>query len=73
MACNCPVCKEKLPVAPELVEHLFSGDSSHEKWVESYCGKKKIDYGRLILERLNGDPNANKTLTVSLKKDYCQG
>jgi hypothetical protein len=72
MACKCPICKSGFSGAPELLEHLIEGsDSSHEKWVESYCNAKKIDYARLILERLNGNPNANISLAASLKKDYC--
>jgi hypothetical protein len=72
MTCKCPTCKKGFLEATELLEHFFSGsDSSHEKWLESYCNSKKIDYARLILERLNGDPNANKMLAASLIRDFC--
>jgi hypothetical protein len=73
MACKCPVCNKEYSTAPELLEHVIDGtDNSHEKWLESYCNKRKIDYARLILERLNGNPNANKLLSATLNKDYCK-
>jgi hypothetical protein len=73
MACKCPVCKKEYSAVTELLEHIVDGgDSSHEKWLESYCTRSNIDYARLILERINGNQNANKQLSSSLNKDFCK-
>ena len=72
MACKCPVCREANSTVGKLLEHIINNtDTSHEKWLESYCEKNKIDFGRLILERLNGNKDANKPLAVPLKRDFC--
>jgi hypothetical protein len=73
MTCRCQSCKKGFSTGSELLEHIISGpDSAHEKWMESYCDSKKIDYARLILERLNGNEAANKPVIAALKKDFCE-
>ena len=72
MACKCPVCKKSNSTVGALVEHVVnSQDNSHQEWLETYCGKNKIDFGRMILLQLNGDKNANKPLNAPLKRDFC--
>ncbi len=72
MACNCPVCKKSMSEIGALVEHVTgSQDNSHQEWLQSYCQKKKIDFGRMILKQINGDKNANKPLAAPMKKDFC--
>ena len=73
MAFKCPVCKKTTSTVGTLIEHIANNqDASHEKWLEVYCQKNNIDFGRMILERLNGNKDANRPLTVPLKRDFCK-
>ena len=72
MACKCPVCKKADSTVGALVSHIVnSHDAAHEKWLESYCESNKIDFGRMVLEQINGNKDANKPLTAPIKRDFC--
>ncbi len=72
MACRCPVCRKTTSTVGILLEHIMTNqDTAHEKWLESYCQLHNIDFGRLLLERINGGKDANKPLIVPLKRDFC--
>ena len=73
MACRCPVCKKTIPSVSSFVEHVSgSQDNTHQKWLESYCDKNKIDFGRMILQQINGNQDAYKPLANPFKKDFCK-
>jgi len=73
MICRCPVCRKTTSTVGTLFSHIINNtDTSHEKWLESYCKLNNIDFGRLLLDRINGNKDANKPLTVLLKRDFCE-
>ena len=73
MACKCPVCQKTSPSVDNLLEHIMNDDSRHEKWLKTYTDSKNLDFGRMVLQQINGNADAYKPLTALLKKDYCQG
>lgn len=72
MRCKCPVCGKQTAHVGTLFSHLLNiHDRSHETWLESYCAKNSINFGKLLIDRMKGKKDANKPLTDLLKRDFC--
>jgi uncharacterized protein YutE (UPF0331/DUF86 family) len=70
--CKCPVCGRKTASVGTLFSHLINiHDPRHEKWLDAYCKSNKIDFMKILADRVNGTKDANKPLTDALKKDFC--
>jgi len=73
MACTCPVCRKRTAHVGTLFSHLINiHDRSHEMWLESYCKKNNVNFGRLLADRALDKKDANKPLTDMLKRDFCE-
>lgn len=74
MRCKCPVCGRQTATVGTLFSHLVNiHDTSHEKWLESYCQSNGVNFMKVLLERVKGTKNANKPLTDILRRDFCNG
>jgi len=72
-ACTCPVRSRYTSSVGTLLSHLVNiQDPQHEKWLEGYCQKNKINYMHLLPNRALGKQDANKPLTDVLKRDFCK-
>jgi predicted nucleic-acid-binding Zn-ribbon protein len=74
MVCKCPVCGRNTATVRTLFMHLVNiRDIRHEKWLDSYCKANKINYMKLLVNRMEDKKDANKPLTDALKRDFCEG
>ena len=72
MGCICPVCAKQTTHVGTLFSHLLNiHDRSHETWLESYCAKNSINFGKLLVDRVQEKKDANEPLTDLLKRDFC--
>jgi len=72
MACICPVCGKQTAHVGTLFSHFLNiHDRGHETWLESYCAKNSINFGKLLVDRVKEKKDANKPLTDLLKRDFC--
>jgi len=72
MACICPVCEKQTAHVGTLLSHLINiHDRNHETWLESYCRKNSVNFGKLLVDRAKEKKDANKPLIDLLKRDFC--
>jgi len=72
MACICPVCGKQTAHVGTLFSHLINiRDMNHETWLESYCKKNSVNFGKLLVDRVKEKKDAIKPLTDLLKRDFC--
>ena len=72
MACICPVCGKRTAHVGTLFSHLINiHDMNHATWLEYYCEKNSVNFGKLLVDRVKEKKDANKPLTDLLKRDFC--